>query len=57
MNESKLPEALATMTAAWVFNGVGWLFDHYSAIGITCAIAASIWSIQASRETIKTREG
>jgi uncharacterized membrane protein len=52
-NESKLPQSIVGALMGWFFAVMAWTASH---VGVICgffAVAASIYSIRASRETIK----
>ncbi len=56
MEENKLPQSIFGALISWVLTIIAWTVDH---VGFICgffAVLASIYSIKASRETVKLRQ-
>lgn len=56
MESNKLPHSIAGAIASWALTVLAWSMTH---VGLLCGVLAgiaSIYSIRASRETIKYRK-
>ena len=54
-DESKLPQSIAGAIASWLCVAVSWMETHVAMFASIGAIIAALYSIWASRETIKLR--
>jgi hypothetical protein len=56
MDENKLPHSIFGALLSWVLTILSWSVTHVGYIAGIFAIGASIYSILASRETIRLRK-